>query len=97
MYPSAKIATIAEASNVSVFLGNMMETSLGTAAGLHLAASLPDLPYPTDLRGPVLLADDILHEPIVFKDGYAILPEGPGLGVQVDEEKLKKYRIASLC
>jgi muconate/chloromuconate cycloisomerase len=93
MHPSAKIAAIAEAANVLVFIGTMMETGLGTAGGLHFAASLPELFYPTDLRGPELLTDDILHESIHIQDGYAVLPEGAGLGVQVDEEKLEKYRI----
>ena len=38
-------------------------------------------------------ADDILKEPIPFQDGVVHLPAGPGLGVEVDDQKLLKHAI----
>jgi L-alanine-DL-glutamate epimerase-like enolase superfamily enzyme len=38
------------------------------------------------------LQDDILAEPLELADGLLAVPEGAGLGVEVDREKLEKYR-----
>ena len=36
-------------------------------------------------------ADEILKEPLVMEDGYLVLPDGPGLGIEVDESIVEKY------
>jgi len=36
------------------------------------------------------LGDEVLKEPLVMRDGYLELPTGPGLGVEIDEEKLRR-------
>jgi L-alanine-DL-glutamate epimerase-like enolase superfamily enzyme len=38
-------------------------------------------------------ADDLVTEAFVYEDGLLLPPEGPGLGVQLDEEKLAAYRV----
>jgi len=40
-----------------------------------------------------VLADDIVTEPIKVIDGRIAVPETPGLGVELDEEKIKTYRV----
>ena len=66
-----------------------------TASAAHLAASWP---YPL-LEGPFAvgvsgaLADDYAVEPIRPDGNLIHVPEGPGLGIELDEDKLKKYRI----
>ena len=37
--------------------------------------------------------DDIIEVPFVYESGHLLVPDGPGLGISVDEEKLRKYRI----
>ena len=38
--------------------------------------------------------DDIIRVPFEYRDGHLVVPEGPGLGIEVDEAKLAKYRVA---
>jgi len=41
--------------------------------------------------GPLLLKDDIVVRPLDFSQGEVTLPPGPGLGVDIDEDKLRHY------
>jgi muconate cycloisomerase len=89
---SKKVAAIAEAAGIRCFGGTNLETSVGTAAALHLYCALANLSEDCELFGPLLLADDIVEEPIGYRDFRAWLPHGPGLGVSLDEEKVEHYR-----
>lgn len=92
MKNTIKIAGIAEAAGISCFGGTSLESSVGTAASLHAVASISNLDYGTEFFGPVWLADDIVKEPLKIQDGFIYVPDKPGLGVELDEEKVKKYR-----
>jgi muconate cycloisomerase len=71
--------------------GKAADSSIGSAAGAHLALALPLLDWDCNITSPHL-ADDIVKAPITVVDGHIVTPEGPGLGVTVDEEKLARYR-----
>jgi len=88
-----KIATMAESAGITCFMGGEGETGVGTAAALHLVSSTPNFGFCPDLVGPYLNADDIIKEPFEVKNGSLEVPKGPGLGVELDEEKVKKYAI----
>jgi muconate cycloisomerase len=88
-----KMQAVAEAAGLPVTVGTMMELGIGTAAAAHLAAACKNLAYTSDFTGPTLLKDDILTEPVHFEDSYVCVPQGPGLGVEIDEEKLARYRL----
>lgn len=60
---------VAEAAAVAAIPTSMMETSVGLAAGLALAAALPELRYPCGLATATLLAADVTHEPLIPVDG----------------------------
>ena len=92
LYPSLKIAAIAEAAEIPLSIGSMIEMGVGTAAGAHFAAAVKHLDYPSDVKGPTLMVDDILQVPVRMEKGYTYVPEGPGLGIDVDMEKVKRYR-----
>ena len=38
--------------------------------------------------------DDIVRQPFAYEDGHLVVPDGPGLGIEVDEAKLQKYSVA---
>ena len=37
--------------------------------------------------------DDIIKTPFAYEDGHLLAPVGPGLGIEVDDKKIEKYRI----
>ncbi len=87
------IAALAASGNVACYVGSTVEMGPGTAAGIHFAASTNNTDhYGADLRGPLLLKDDVLSPPIDYRDGYLSVPDSPGLGVEVDRDKLENLR-----
>ena len=48
------------------------------------------LDYPSDNTGPRLYTDDVVKQPLAYKDGYLLVPSGVGLGVEVDEALLEE-------
>jgi len=90
-----KVAGMAEAHNLE-FSPHTWTNGLGFAANLQLMASCPNCPYcefPYEPPGWVPEARDfMLTEPFqVDKDGYIKVPNKPGLGVELDFDKIKKY------
>ena len=83
------MADMAAAAGLPVYLGTFLETSIGTAANMQLAASIESLPYGGEVIGPLLLDDDLCVENAHYRDHALWLPAGPGLGVTLDEPRVK--------
>jgi L-alanine-DL-glutamate epimerase-like enolase superfamily enzyme len=79
-----------------MFLGSgLTDPDLSLAAALALYGAY-ELNYPAALNGPQFLTSSILRQPLEVVDGQLAVPSEPGLGVQVDEQKLKALTIESL-
>jgi muconate cycloisomerase len=94
--PARKIAAVAEAAGISCTIGSNLEMGVGSAAMIHLAMSTPAIEaetFPCDIIGPLCYQDDLLRKPLNIVPGKAFPPEGPGLGVELNEEKLEQYRV----
>ncbi len=88
-----KIAHMAELANVLV-IPHSWSSDLLTAASLHLNAFMRRavfIEFNTS-QGP--LSRELVREPLRMTGGWLSVPEGPGLGVEVNEEAVRKYRIA---
>lgn len=85
--PLVALATTCEALGLSVNLAMMMESSLASAAMVHAACTIPQIAWGLSL-GHLWLAEDPVVTPITCSDGVVRCPEGPGLGVEVDERRL---------
>jgi muconate cycloisomerase len=82
-------AQVAAAHGLGVMVGSVIELGIANAMGLHLAACLPELAYPSYLMGPLKYRDQIC-EPVVVVDGHVAVPQGPGLGIEVDVEAVRR-------
>ncbi len=87
-----RTAAVGDAAGIALYGGTMLEGAVGTIAAAHGFSTLPQLAWGTELFGPLLVKDDIVTERPVFKDFSLHLPQGPGLGLAIDEDKLKHYR-----
>jgi L-alanine-DL-glutamate epimerase-like enolase superfamily enzyme len=89
LYDAVRQVEILEDAGL-MFLGSgLTDPDLSLAASLQLFAAF-NLKYPAALNGPQFLSGTYLRKPIEVKDGAALVPQGPGLGVEVDESKLRK-------
>ncbi len=82
---------MAEAAGMKAMIGCMIESRVGITAGLSVALALSNVHY-IDLDGAFDLVDDMIAAGgAQLADGRQFLAEGAGLGITVDEEKVKKY------
>jgi L-alanine-DL-glutamate epimerase-like enolase superfamily enzyme len=92
IYISKKMAVVAEAAGIPCSMGSRHPFGIGAAVIHHFTASTPCLKPPIGYGSPLeRLVDDIVVDPCIMKDGEVSVPEGPGLGVELDDAKLKKY------
>jgi muconate cycloisomerase len=85
------VAAVAEAAGIGLYGGCLLESSIGAAAHLHAFAGLRSLDWGCEHFGPQILVDDLVQEPMAFADFHIHLPAGPGIGVTLDRDKLRRY------
>ncbi len=68
------------------------ESSISSAAALHLACAVPKADWGVSLTH-FYLAEDIVRRPLPLNGGLVTLPDGPGLGVEVDEAAVERFRV----
>jgi muconate cycloisomerase len=90
-----KLWTIADAAGIGIFPGNHPATSIAAASVAHLCAAWPSLRIVGDFQAGAcdMLGADIVKSPLEVHDGYVIVPDGPGLGMELDQEKIRKFRV----
>jgi muconate cycloisomerase len=86
-----RVAAVAEAAGVALYGGCLLESSMGAAAHLHAFAGLRDLAWGCEHFGPHILAEDLAIEPVRIADFRVHLPTDPGLGVELDPDKLRRF------
>ncbi len=91
LWQCLKAGAVCEAAGINIGMHSGGELGLTQAAYLHLAATMPNARIALDTIYQHH-ADDILSSRIEFKDGHAEVPTGPGLGVDVDLDKIDEYR-----
>lgn len=99
LFLARRMAEVAEAAGLGVSMGSKHPLSPGLAAILHFAAGIKAVHAPLGYGSPMeRLADDICDAPIMMNDDTTVdLPEGPGLGVTISDEKVEQYRVPDIA
>jgi muconate cycloisomerase len=92
LYAAGRVGAIADAAGIGLYGGTMLEAAVGTVASAHLFATFPKLAWGTELFGPLLLTEEILTEPLAYGDFALQVPDKPGLGVELDEDRIEFFR-----
>ncbi|MCZ2344006.1 MAG: hypothetical protein LC104_19750 [Bacteroidales bacterium] len=93
---TGEIVAVARAAGLRCAIGSNLELGVGTAAMLHVAAAFPEIDsdtFPADTIGPLYHEGDLITNPLDLGPPYARVPTGPGLGVELDEDQLKRWRV----
>ncbi|HXJ78935.1 MAG TPA: mandelate racemase/muconate lactonizing enzyme family protein [Candidatus Methylomirabilis sp.] len=95
IYRVHRLWHLAAAAGMRIFPGNHPSTSLATSAVAHICAAWPgplmEGPFAVGRCGT--LAEDIVTDPIVPVDGEIVVPAGPGLGVDLDMDRIDALRV----
>lgn len=86
------VAAIADAARIDLYGGTMLEGAFGTMASAHVFSTFRELQWGTELFGPLLLTEEILAEPLHYQDFHLSVPERPGLGIALDEDRVAHFR-----
>ncbi len=87
-----QVAAIADSAGIELYGGTMLEGAVGTIAAAHAFATFPKLQWGTELFGPLLLTEEILAEPLQYRDFELTVPSAPGLGLRLDEDRVQFFR-----
>lgn len=85
-----QLAKICETFNIGMSLHSDRELGISTAAVLHVAGAESMVSHSIDTH-LIEQADDIITTPFEFVNGCLQVPTGPGLGVEIDHDKLRRY------
>jgi L-alanine-DL-glutamate epimerase-like enolase superfamily enzyme len=91
MMETKKAAAVAEAAGMPVIMHSFAELGVGTAAFLHVIASTPNFILANQCMYDWFADDYIKGGKLFFEKGRLSVPQGVGLGVELDREKMKEY------
>ena len=92
-----KIGELADAFGIRCLMNSMLEFGITQAASLQVGCTLTNLLDLGHAYGSVLrMSDDVTDFGQNISDGVVTVPRGAGLGVALDESKLKKYTLEHL-
>lgn len=91
-YNSLLLAEIAHLEGKSCWRGSEVDLGISEVMGLHIAAASINCTIPSDIFGELVRVDDLIVEPIRFERGAAIVPQGNGLGIELDQAQMEKYK-----
>ncbi len=85
-------AAMLEVAGLPVLKHSLGELGVATYAGAHLLASIPNALYASQAYGS-FLADDVVEgaSPLPYRNGCLTVPDGPGLGISLDTERVGRY------
>lgn len=90
-----RIAALASTYN-RVLVPHQTQPAVGTAANLHYTACFAreERAQEYDINSKRAILNRVIHPALEQEDGYLVVPDGPGLGIEVDETELRKLRVA---
>ena len=91
---SRRILDLCLARSVPVVIGSQYEGAIGSTATIAFAAAFAATAgQPAEMTNFVDLADDLVVQPPEIRDGRAAVPGAAGLGIEIDDERLQRYRV----
>ena len=90
-----RLFALAEAAGIRCLIGTDQESTLGTSAQISVGVAMPNLTLPCDPMGPVLYNTSPAVQRVRAEGSYLYPFEKPGLGVELDGEKMRQMTVAS--
>jgi muconate cycloisomerase len=88
-----QMTATASSANLFCFHGSEVDLGILEAMYLHQAAAAECCVWPSDIFGRMIREHDLLATPLRFEPPYAVVPEGPGLGIALDHDAIHRYAL----
>jgi L-alanine-DL-glutamate epimerase-like enolase superfamily enzyme len=85
-----KLNAIAETAGIAAQIGTMVESSIASAAGLHVAIAMHNVKT-VEMGGPLMLSEDIGDARAWYRHDRVDVPDRPGLGIEVDVDRVRAF------
>lgn len=94
-----RLSMVAQCSNFYFWHGSEVDLGILEAMYVHQAAASKNCIWPSDIFGRMIRSHDLLKTPLKITPPYVQIPEGAGLGVELDEEAIAQFKQAefSVC
>ncbi|MBI4206743.1 MAG: mandelate racemase [Betaproteobacteria bacterium] len=105
LFKAMEVAAVCRAAGIICNVNGSIETGVGNLANVQLAAAAPAVTlscvvpvstpaeYQKGQIGGIYYKDDLIRVPMKLTDGAIEVPTAPGMGIEVDEAKVEKYRV----
>jgi L-alanine-DL-glutamate epimerase-like enolase superfamily enzyme len=90
---AAQMVRAFDLAGIGCAMGSGLESSIAATAAIHAATALENYCYPIDTLGAHWFAEDVVAGTGHFGDGYAVAPEGPGLGIDLDWAQVDRLAV----
>jgi muconate cycloisomerase len=97
--PTVDLLGIAGAAGIPCLLGSTVELGVATAFLAHIGAAFSTIatsPIPSDVIGPLYHEDDIVVGGASLVGGFATVGDAPGLGVELDRERIERFAVGAV-
>ena len=88
-----RMSHLVDAFGLKCWHGSTNDLGVLDASYLHAIAATPNCIIPSDVHGHLLREHDLLRRTPTVEGGFAVVPDEPGLGVELDEDAVSRYRV----
>jgi L-alanine-DL-glutamate epimerase-like enolase superfamily enzyme len=92
-YKTKKILYLCQEEGIPCIIGSQGDSSIGAAASAHAAVAFQNILFPAEISYHLRMKGELLKSPLTISKGELVVPVGPGLGVEIDEEALAIFRV----
>jgi len=92
LHYARQMCDLALNAGLTLIGSGLMDAPIGFAASVHLFAAY-GITLPVDLNGPQFIAEDYLARPLPIENQVALVPQAPGLGIEIDAGKLERFAL----
>ncbi|MCZ6562577.1 MAG: mandelate racemase/muconate lactonizing enzyme family protein, partial [Deltaproteobacteria bacterium] len=93
IHRTVQMIEMAEAAEISCVIGHGFGLAIDTLSEIHVAASCRNVLEGCEFVGPLKMEGDVVKKPLWMEGGKVKVPHDPGLGSEIDEEKIRKWSL----
>jgi muconate cycloisomerase len=95
MWAFVELARVAELAGLPCWHGSEVDLGILEASAVHACAAAASCTIPSDLFGELVREDDLIETGLLFENGHVQVPQGAGLGVELDRDALAHFATAA--